>query len=104
MIQIARSFALTSCTASGVALAIALAMAPSFATAATRSTPAKGTVASTSTKAVDTPTITTGSIRGEPTFSQRMTECMAVWEPRTHMTKSQWQRSCKTTLQSLTAD
>jgi len=30
-----------------------------------------------------------------------MAECMAIWEPRTHMTKSQWQRSCKTTLQSL---
>jgi len=102
MIQIARSFALRSCVASGVAFAIAVGMASSFAPAAMARSVAKGATASKSTKPADTPTITTGSVRGEPSFSQRMTECMAVWEPRTHMTKSQWQRSCKTTLQSLT--
>jgi hypothetical protein len=48
------------------------------------------------------PAVTTGSVNVEPTFDQRMQECMAIWEPRTHMTKQQWRRSCKTTLQSLT--
>jgi hypothetical protein len=23
---------------------------------------------------------------------------MAIWEPRTHMTKNEWRRTCKTTL------
>ena len=43
-------------------------------------------------------TTTTGSINTEPTFEQRMADCMAIWEPRTHMTKQQWRRTCKTTL------
>lgn len=28
----------------------------------------------------------------------RMEECMAVWEPATHMTKTEWRRTCKDTL------
>jgi len=104
MIQIARSFTPRSCAAGAVALAIGLGMAAPFAPAAmARSTAAKVTAPATkNTKATDVPALTTGSVRGEPSFSQRMEECMAIWEPRTHMTKSQWKRSCKTTLQSLT--
>jgi hypothetical protein len=38
--------------------------------------------------------------RSEPSrdIDQRMKECMAMWEPRTHMTKQQWRRTCKTLL------
>ena len=42
--------------------------------------------------------VTTGSINLDPTPAQRMADCMAIWEPRTHMTKSEWRRTCKTTL------
>jgi cell division protein FtsB len=35
----------------------------------------------------------TGASRGT-----RMEECMAVWEPATHMTKTEWRRTCKDTL------
>lgn len=48
--------------------------------------------------APDPPPVTTGSINLDPTPEQRMADCMAVWEPRTHMTKSEWRRTCKTTL------
>jgi hypothetical protein len=44
------------------------------------------------------PAVTTGSINLDPTPAQRMADCMAIWEPRTHMTKSEWRRTCKTTL------
>ncbi len=27
-----------------------------------------------------------------------MTDCMAIWDKGTHMTKQQWRRTCKTTL------
>lgn len=27
-----------------------------------------------------------------------MTECMAIWEPATHMTKEEWRRTCRRTL------
>jgi len=101
MIQIARSF--TSCAAGAMALATALGMAASFAPAAmARSTAPKEVTPITKNAKIAEPALTTGSVRSEPSFSQRMEECMAIWEPRTHMTKSQWQRSCKTTLQSLT--
>jgi hypothetical protein len=46
----------------------------------------------------DTPAVTTDSINLDPTPAQRMADCMAIWEPRTHMTKNEWRRTCKTTL------
>ena len=46
----------------------------------------------------DTPAVTTGSVNLDPTPAQRMADCMAIWEPRTHMTKNEWRRTCKTTL------
>jgi hypothetical protein len=27
-----------------------------------------------------------------------MTDCMAIWDKGTHMTKQQWRRTCQTTL------
>jgi hypothetical protein len=50
------------------------------------------------------PAVTTGSIATEPSFEQRMNECMAIWDKGTHMTKDQWRRSCRTTLQSLSTN
>ena len=49
-------------------------------------------------QAADTPAVTTGSINLDPTFEQRMTDCMAIWDKGTHMTKQQWRRTCQTTL------
>ena len=46
----------------------------------------------------DPPAVTTGSIYRDPTPEQRMADCMAIWEPRTHMTKKEWRRTCITTL------
>jgi len=46
----------------------------------------------------DPPAVTTGSVNLDPTPEQRMADCMAIWEPRTHMTKNEWRRTCKTTL------
>ncbi len=60
-----------------------------------------GTSATANNPAASTPsgtTTTTGSISTEPTFEQRMADCMAIWDPGTHMTKQQWRRTCKTTL------
>ncbi len=51
------------------------------------------------TKATESPAVTTGSVNREQTAAQRMADCMAIWEPRTHMTKQQWRRTCKTTMQ-----
>ncbi|MFA5902190.1 MAG: hypothetical protein WC829_24110 [Hyphomicrobium sp.] len=55
-------------------------------------------------KSASEPAVTTGSIDVEPTFEQRIQECMAVWDRGTHMTKAQWRRSCRTTLQSLSTE
>lgn len=45
--------------------------------------------------------VTTGSINLEQTPQQRMADCMAIWEKRTHMTKQEWRRTCKSSLQDL---
>jgi hypothetical protein len=46
-------------------------------------------------------TMTTGSVNVERSMDQRMKDCMEVWEPRTHMTKQQWRRTCKMSLKEL---
>ena len=39
--------------------------------------------------------LTTGSISGPVrTREQKIEDCMAIWEPATHMTKTQWRRTC----------
>jgi hypothetical protein len=48
--------------------------------------------------ATTTNNTTTGSINLDPSPEQRMKDCMAIWDPGTHMTKQQWRRTCKTTL------
>ena len=45
--------------------------------------------------------MTTGSVNPERSMDQRMKDCMEVWEPRTHMTKQQWRRTCKMSLKEL---
>ncbi|MDH4980982.1 hypothetical protein [Hyphomicrobium sp. D-2] len=45
--------------------------------------------------------VTTGSINQEPTYAQRMAECVQIWDRGTHMTRKQWRRSCQETLRSL---
>jgi hypothetical protein len=46
-------------------------------------------------------TVTTGSVTVERSMDQRMKDCMDVWEPRTHMTKQQWRRTCNMSLKEL---
>jgi hypothetical protein len=33
--------------------------------------------------------------RGTSTVEEALTSCLALWEPATHMTKSQWARACR---------
>jgi hypothetical protein len=84
-------------------LIIALTAASVFSSAALADTSLSSDSAAGSgaAKTDTSATVTTGSIVNEPTFDQRMQDCMAIWDKGTHMTKQQWRRSCKTTLQSL---
>jgi len=43
----------------------------------------------------------TRNITGAESMAKKMADCMAIWEPRTHMTKSEWRYTCKTTLDEL---
>jgi hypothetical protein len=79
---------------------VAVAAVAAFGTAAVADTKSPVDAPKVSTPAA----VTTGSIRSEPTFEQRVQECMQIWDKGTHMTKEQWRRSCKTTLQSLSKD
>ncbi len=43
--------------------------------------------------------LTTGSIQTpEQKRKRRFDDCMAIWEPATHMTKRQWRRTCNSQL------
>lgn len=81
-----RSALLTAAVFAGLAVGPATAREPDAS--ATTSVPATDPVPATDG-------VTTGSIRG-PTESRekRLEDCMAIWEPATHMTKKQWQRTC----------
>ena len=83
-------------------LTIILAGAISLSAAAFAD-PAFSTDATKVTETTETPAVTTGSINREQTAAQRMADCMAIWEPRTHMTKKEWRRTCKTTMQEFDA-
>ena len=80
---------------------IALTAASVVSGAAWADTSLSADAGSSVTKTTSSANVTTGSIVNEPTFDQRMQDCMAIWDKGTHMTKQQWRRSCKTTLQSL---
>jgi hypothetical protein len=47
---------------------------------------------------VDETGVTTGSVNVEDSAKKRMDDCMAIWEPRTHMSKAEWRRTCKSSL------
>jgi hypothetical protein len=55
-----------------------------------------GASAATSEPATETDDLTTGSIGLTPAEKrqERFEDCMAIWEPATHMTKRQWRRTC----------
>jgi hypothetical protein len=43
--------------------------------------------------------LSTGTIDATPrTKEQRLKDCMAIWEPATHMSKRAWRRTCKSQL------
>jgi hypothetical protein len=35
------------------------------------------------------------ALRGEPTKEQRLARCLGDWDSSTHMTKTEWRRSCE---------
>jgi len=47
--------------------------------------------------------LSTGSIdaSARDKKKRRFDDCMAIWEPRTHMTKREWRRTCKSTLEGV---
>jgi hypothetical protein len=53
------------------------------------------------TSEADKPGMTTGSVNVEDKAKKQLADCMAIWEPRTHMTKEQWRRTCKRSLGEL---
>jgi hypothetical protein len=47
--------------------------------------------------------LTTGSIdaSAREKKQKQFDDCMAIWDPGTHMTKKQWRRTCSNTLEEL---
>jgi len=56
---------------------------------------------STTTDATKPSGMTTGSVNVEESSKKQLADCMAIWEPRTHMTRQQWRRTCKSSLDDL---
>lgn len=44
---------------------------------------------------------TVPTITGAETTAHKIADCMAIWEPRTHMSKAEWRRTCITELKEL---
>jgi hypothetical protein len=42
--------------------------------------------------------LSTGSIAPPYDKKKRFEDCMAIWEPATHMTKKEWRRTCNSQL------
>jgi len=84
-------------SASAALLSAALLLA---APVAARSAAQAGEVsAPESDYATEAENLTTGSIKTPAQQRQkRFEDCMAIWEPATHMSKREWRRTCKSQL------
>jgi len=90
-----------------VAIAIAGLLAATPVEAAAKAQTAGMTVPAggqkQATESDDLDQVTTGSTAMTPAEmrKKRYEDCMAIWEPATHMTKRQWRRTCKTQLDEI---
>jgi hypothetical protein len=84
-------------SASAALLSAALLLA---APVAARSTAQAGEAsAPASDYATEAENLTTGSIKTPAQQRhKRFEDCMAIWEPATHMSKREWRRTCKSQL------
>ena len=67
------------------------------ATAPARAADDAQTPASQTPASVDSSSdsLTTGTVSlPPPTREKKLADCMAIWEPATHMSKDQWKRTC----------
>jgi hypothetical protein len=89
-----RNLLATSATSAFLIAALALA-GPVHARSGATTTDAGSNAAADS--------LTTGSIGTSQTEKRQrqFDDCMAIWEPATHMTKKQWQRTCRSSLEEL---
>ena len=62
-----------------------------------------GTTSTDSGQDAAADSLTTGSITTDLAAKRKkqFDDCMAIWEPATHMTKQQWQRTCRSSLEEL---
>jgi hypothetical protein len=67
------------------ALAVLLAAGPVHARSPERSA---------ATDMSKTDSLSTGSINTARDRKKRFDDCMAIWEPATHMSKKEWRRTC----------
>jgi hypothetical protein len=66
------------------ALAVSLAAGPAQA---------RSPEAQADTQAPNADDLTTGSVAPDKK-KRRLEDCMAIWEPATHMSKKEWRRTC----------
>jgi hypothetical protein len=90
MFKNAKTYLMISVLAGAVAMTAPVLAADTPTDAQATSKPA-----SPSGIASDDSTLTTGTVTPTPrTREQKLKDCMAIWEPATHMSKEQWKRTC----------
>ena len=89
MLKNTKTFLTISALAGAVAMTVPARAADEAQTPASQS-PAKIDAASNSADS-----LTTGTVAPPPpTRAKKLADCMAIWEPATHMSKQQWKRTC----------
>jgi hypothetical protein len=81
-----------------IALTIALAAAPPAREAAARTRNAAAAAAAT---APDPNKPDPNSPDAKADRQKRLDDCIAIWDKGTHMTREQWKRTCKNSLEDL---
>ena len=94
MLKNTKSYLMISMLAGAVAMTapVLAADTPTDAQATTKP-------ASPSGIASDDSTLTTGTVARPNTREQKLKDCMAIWEPATHMSKEAWRRTCNRQLE-----
>jgi hypothetical protein len=93
MLKNAKTYLMISVLAGAVAMTAPVLAADTPTDAQATSKPASPS-ASDSATASDDSALTTGTVVRPNTREQKLKDCMAIWEPATHMSKEQWKRTC----------
>jgi hypothetical protein len=81
-----------------LAAALIAALAASPVAAATSAAKTDGKAQTAETEPMTTGSVSSSALGPQESRKKKLEDCMAIWDRGTHMTKTEWRRTCNTQL------